>query len=69
MTLTSEEYVEREGANCPACESTDIAGDKTEMEPGHYYQKMACNECHAEWWDHYKLNHYERLKDKGGESI
>lgn len=56
MTIESE-YIKAAGEGCPFCKSTNIDGEGVQIEPGIAIQEVGCNECYAEWEDHYKIDH------------
>lgn len=57
-TMTSAEYVANGGICCPFCGSTDIEGGGVDIDVGGASQAIFCNECEAEWTDHYTLSGY-----------
>lgn len=64
--LTSEQYVERDGTQCPACECEDIGftddlswsikPDRTIL-----CQRVFCGNCSASWTEQYKLYRFTDL--------
>ena len=60
--MTNKEYVDDEGAKCPACKSTDLQGDSIHIEATHAYQPVACGNCGASWVDEYDLTGYAELE-------
>ena len=55
--MNSEEYVDKKGAVCLNCESSDIDGGPlmVEEEEGKAYRTVSCLNCGSEWTDVYKL--------------
>ena len=60
--MTNKEYVEEEGAKCPACRSNQIEGDSIDIEGKNAYQSCGCNECGAAWIIEYALTGYAELE-------
>lgn len=58
MAKTQNEYVADGGNLCPHCGTWDITGGEVEIAVGSATQEVHCNECDAEWVDHYKLTGY-----------
>jgi hypothetical protein len=48
-------YLRSSGGYCPSCGSNIIEGSFVDIENGHAYQKISCNNCDAVWDDIYKL--------------
>jgi transposase-like protein len=56
--LTSKQYVERGGAFCPYCESSDIEGGKFDAEGDQVFLYVECHTCGRTWTDFYTLSGY-----------
>ena len=50
-----KDYIKKSGVCCPACGSDEIEGGFVEIDSGHAWQPVGCNECDAEWNDIYNL--------------
>lgn len=48
-------YLAKQGACCPVCQSTDIAGQSVEINAGEAFQQVSCHTCDAQWCDIYTL--------------
>jgi transcription elongation factor Elf1 len=59
IPLTNEQYLAGDANVCPFCGSLDIRGDEIEIAGKTAIQEVSCNECDAQWDDHYRLDHYE----------
>ena len=57
--VTSDEYREADGAECPYCGSEDIVGATIQIGSGDAYQLMSCSSCEKKWYDLYTLTGYE----------
>jgi hypothetical protein len=61
MTLTSYDYVLKNGAICPVCEQADgVHGGSFDIGNGGASQEMFCA-CGAQWDDIYSLEKYANL--------
>ena len=60
-TLTSAEYVARQGGFCPACDSGNIQGGPIDVDAGSSWQECCCQDCDAEWHDDYVLTGFSNL--------
>lgn len=66
MVMTPEEYAEKGGVLCPACEPETgeytVEGRQVDINFGRATQQCTCLICHAEWTDEYKLTGYSNLE-------
>lgn len=61
--LSSKEYVAAHGVKCPFCGSYDIQGGSVNIEDGHAFQDVGCDNCDAEWTDRYVLDAYFVIRE------
>lgn len=60
--VTPKEYVERDGAVCPVCESNDITGGFVTIIGDGAVQDVTCQSCGSTWTDEYQLLGYFHLE-------
>jgi transposase-like protein len=55
--ISDAEHAEKNGVNCPLCNSEDIVAGDICLEPGakELFQDMSCNNCEATWTDRYDI--------------
>ncbi len=53
--MSSAEYAERGGLNCPYCGSDNISGGVFDVYLGGVSQDAGCGECDRSWTDNYTL--------------
>ena len=61
--ITAKEYIELNGAICPACGSSQIEADRLEINASITWSNVVCCECLAQWTDTYKLVGYSELTE------
>lgn len=66
MDITKEmqdAYMHSEYAKCPCCGSLDVQTEGfTDDDVTGIYRIMYCDDCRAQWYEHYKLTHISNLK-------
>ena len=69
MSLTSDDYVEKDGLFCPSCESRDIGSvDRgTSHDDATFTIGIHCNACKATWSERYVLVSYFDLESENDE--
>ncbi len=55
ITMTADEYLKADGGVCPCCRGTNIEGEGVDINHGGASQACTCDDCGAEWVDHYTL--------------
>jgi transposase-like protein len=58
---SSEEYVERNGLVCPACDSESIEAGSIEVEGSAGWCNVFCHDCGSEWVDEFLLTGYDHF--------
>jgi len=59
-----EAYIKSGGENCPYCKSDNITGGSIfEVDSGHTWQPMFCNDCERSWKDIYELVDVEAVAE------
>jgi hypothetical protein len=58
----TEEYLAKNGTECPICHCNQIEGGNVEISVGSAFQEMHCTECEATWTDQYILNDVRNIK-------
>lgn len=58
---TVQSYLDNLGNNCPVCGSPTLEGECLTLGTGSAYQKIKCLDCHASWFDNYKLSGIELI--------
>jgi hypothetical protein len=53
--ITNKDYVNDGGNFCPHCQSNDIEAEHFEVDSGHAWQPVSCNNCGSTWNDVYVL--------------
>jgi len=61
--MTSKQYIERGGCECPFCESTNInAFDEYDGECDGAWRSIECHDCGNAWRDLYTLSGFEQIE-------
>lgn len=58
--MSSAEYAERGGLNCPYCGSDNISGGSFDTYLGGVSQDVACGDCDRSWTDDYTLEGWSK---------
>lgn len=58
--MTSLEYVESAGNECPFCRSRNIIGHNIDSDCDYAWRKVECNNCGKLWTENFKLIGYEQ---------
>lgn len=58
--MSSAEYAERGGLNCPYCGSDNISGGSFDVYHGGVSQDVSCGECDRSWTDDYTLEGWSK---------
>jgi transposase-like protein len=62
MTLTSQEYVAKQGTHCPNCERTNIETTGHEFDEFGTQYYLECLDCGATWIELHDLVSYSDLE-------
>jgi hypothetical protein len=63
MSLTSDEYANKNWSKCPNCESArTTAGNTTDADANWLLMRVECSACGATWEDSYELVGYRNLE-------
>lgn len=57
-------YVEADGCVCPNCESVNVSAREGDVDGAMFWQNVVCNDCEAQWVDHYFLGGFGELEVK-----
>jgi uncharacterized protein with PIN domain len=60
--MSQKEYLKHRGQRCPACGGQAVASDQPEVDAMDVWQNCYCEDCGAEWVDHYKLSGYDSFE-------
>lgn len=61
--MTKEEYISIGGSKCPCCSSSNIqTDDGIQVDGGHAWQDIYCDDCDARWQDIWVLAGFEVSK-------
>ncbi len=63
LQLSSRQYVDGHGLQCPVCLGTTLEGGSITVDAGHCYQDMSCPDCVSTWTDWYVLTRYSDLEE------
>lgn len=58
--LSNAEFLELNGDCCPFCKSDEIEGGSFDVSGNIVSQEFSCNNCDAEWYNHYQLIGYSK---------
>lgn len=65
--LTSDEYAQINGVECPVCESTDLDTQPAKVYGPVVKQAVNCKDCGSTWQDVLILSGFEQLENRSNE--